>query len=70
MSASSKRVPDEQILRLFRESDDAFLTAVEVANNIDMTRAGVNKRLTELEDQGVLSRKRAGSRAVGWWLVD
>jgi DNA-binding Lrp family transcriptional regulator len=70
MSAQRKRVTDQDILEEFRQSPDAFLTAAEIAESIPMTRQGVNNRLKRLEEEGLVKRKKAGSRAVGWWLAN
>ena len=63
-------VSDERILKEFQSSEDAFLTATEIAESLSMTRQAVNRRLKILEQEGKLVSKKAGSRAVGWWLVD
>jgi biotin operon repressor len=63
------RVGDSDIIEEFRQTDDAFLTAAEIAESIGMSRQGVNHRLKQLHDEGVVERKKAGGRAVGWWLA-
>jgi DNA-binding GntR family transcriptional regulator len=68
MSGRPRYLSDEQILDEFRTSDDAFLTAVEIAESFSMTRTGIRRRLEQLEEDGALRSKKAGSRAVGWWL--
>lgn len=70
MPSQYRHTPDSEIVELFRESDDAFLTAPEVAESLELTRQAINSRLNNLHEDGVLERKKAGSHAVGWWLVD
>lgn len=70
MAAKNRRVADEEIIEVFRKSDERFLTATEVADEIGVTRQAMNSRLKRLREQGILASKRAGSRAVGYWLVD
>lgn len=62
-------VTDEEILAVFRESDEPVLTAGEVAARLPIGRRGVHDRLVDLHDRGVLGRKNVGPRTV-WWLPD
>lgn len=61
-------VADEKIKNAFRASEDPFMTAGEVAEAVGISRQGANYRLNRLEERGVVSRKKTGARAVGWWL--
>lgn len=70
MSPQYRHTSDSEIVEVFRESEDPFLTAPEVAESLSLTRQAINARLKNLHDDGVLERKEAGSHAVGWWLVD
>lgn len=70
MCARTRNVKDEDLLEEFRASEDAFLTAAEIAESVGMTRQNVNRRLRELHKNGVLKRKQAGARAVGYWLSE
>lgn len=58
----------EDVLKLFRESEDPVLTAVEVADAFDISSQAANKRLKRLENRGELKRKRVGAAAVVYWL--
>jgi len=58
---------DDEVLRIFERSDDPVLTAAEIAEELGMTRQGVNYRLKQLHDDGSVARKQLGSRAVAWW---
>ena len=63
---------DQEILKVFDYEDDPVLTAAEVATGLrrfgtQMTAEGVRKRLNRMADDGLVSRKQIGARAVGWW---
>lgn len=70
MSAQSKRkkVTDEQIIQLFKDSDDPVLTAPELTECLPISRQQVNKRLRDLRDRGLLESKQSGSGQV-WWIA-
>jgi len=62
---------DDEILSIFVNADDPVLTATEIAEQTDLTRQAIRRRLQQLRDNdGVLERKNVGSRAVVWWLTD
>jgi predicted transcriptional regulator len=46
------------------------ITATELSDAVDMTRQGVNNRLSELVESGHLRSKQVGSRAVVYWLTE
>jgi len=65
-------VTDQDILKVFDYEDDPVLTAPEVADGLrrfgkQITPEGVRNRLEEMADEGLVSRKKLGARAVGWW---
>lgn len=65
-------VTDQDILKVFDYEDDPVLTAPEVAEGLrrfglQITPEGVRIRLGEMADDGLVSRKKLGARAVGWW---
>ncbi|MFC6764986.1 helix-turn-helix domain-containing protein [Natrinema soli] len=64
------KITTENVLGVFAERDDDAepLTAPEIAEQLDCTRRTVQKRLNELEEQGAVTRKKVGSRAVVWWV--
>jgi biotin operon repressor len=64
----SKTITDEELLELFEEAEDAFLTASGIAETVGMSRQGVSWRLRDLEENGRLARKQCGS-GYGYWLV-
>lgn len=64
------RVTDEEILELFRESDDPVLSTAEVAEQIPIQRRGTLNRLQALVDEGRLEGKDIGGRNRVWWLPE
>jgi len=66
-SGPKRKVSDDEILTVFRASDDPVLTAGEVAERVPITRRSVHDRLTALQERGVLDRKDVGPRTI-WWL--
>lgn len=59
-------VQDDQLIVTIKRINGPFATAVEVADEVDLTPEHVRKRLRDLEERGVLESKRAG-QAVGYW---
>ena len=65
-------VTEQEILKVFDYEDDPVLTAPEVAEGLrrfgrQITPEGVRNRLGEMDEKGLVSRKKLGARAVGWW---
>ncbi|MUW13740.1 hypothetical protein GJ633_03005 [Halorubrum sp. CBA1125] len=67
MAGRKETVTDEEIISLFRNSDDPVLTTAEVADELGFTLTGARKRLYSLEKVGNLSMKKAGNSPV-WWI--
>ena len=63
-------VTDDEIITVFRETDDPILTAGDVAEAVGVTRQAINFRLHRLNTQGRLETREVGSRARVWWLSD
>lgn len=61
-------VSDEEILDVFRESEDPVLTSVELAEQFDITQQAAYNRLSNLVGSGEIERKKVGGKAVVWWL--
>ena len=70
MDSALRKMTDEEILSKFKESSDPVLTATEIAGEAEMTRQAISRRLEKLKDQGYVSRKKVGGRAVVWWVSD
>ncbi|ELY64887.1 hypothetical protein [Natrinema versiforme] len=69
MAGRPPDVTDEEILQVFRESDEPVLFTGEVSDQLSIGRDGTLKRLKELEDDGHLSQKQRGNVMV-WWLLE
>lgn len=67
MPHGNQKVSDEELVAEFRQSEEPYLTASELAERVSMTRQGVHDRLMELYEADVIDRKKTG-RTVGWWL--
>lgn len=63
-------VSDEEILALFRETDDPVLSTAEVAEQVPLARRSVYDRLTSLRESGQLDAKEIGGRNTVWWVPD
>lgn len=53
---------------VFQESDDPVLTAVEVADKLDVSQQAAHSRLARANDRGEIKRKKTGARSVVWWV--
>jgi repressor of nif and glnA expression len=65
-------VSDQEILKVFDYEDDPVLTTTEVADGLQrfgtqLTSEAVRQRLEAMAEEGLVSRKKLGARAVGWW---
>lgn len=65
-----KKVTSESILQFVRNHEEPVVTAGEIADEFDMTNQGVNYRLRQLEEEGKLVSKTAGSSAKVWYCAD
>lgn len=66
--ATAGGTSDEELMQLFRDTDDPVLTAVEVAGQLDITQQAAHARLTKAHERGEVDRKKTGSRSVVWWV--
>lgn len=66
----NEKVSDKEILHVFDESTDPFVSISELAEQLDMTRQALNYRLRSLEREGEVKSKPAGGNAFGWWRDD
>lgn len=70
MSEGPGRKPtdtDDDILELFRESDDPVLSTREVADQLSISRRATYERLRKLSEEGKLEAKKIGGRSFVWW---
>lgn len=63
----SSEVSEQDILLVFDSTEDPFMTAKEISDELPITRDAVLRRLKDMEDEGLVGSKRTGARAVGWW---
>ena len=64
------RVTDEDLLDVFRQTNDPVLSTAEVADEIPIQRRGTLRRLRSLEADGDLDSKQIGGRNTVWWESD
>jgi len=64
------RVTDEEILQLFRDTNDPVLSTAEVTEQLSIKRSATYKRLTALREEGRLTGKDIGGRNNIWWIPD
>lgn len=69
-SGRNPRVTDEELLAVFRATDDPVLSTAEVATELPIKRRATLTRLHTLADAGRLSYKKMGGRNLVWWLID
>lgn len=70
MTGRKPTVPDVDILREIAVAPDPIVTAVELADEIDMSQQGAYSRLETLESEEYVRSKKVGSRARVWWITD
>jgi predicted transcriptional regulator len=65
----SRDVTDDEILKEIALTHGPA-TSGDVADGVDIGRQGVNKRLPDLVEEGLLHRKEVGANAVIYWLTE
>ena len=75
MSEESKpgptpRVSDDEIIDLFRDTDDPVLSTAEVTEQVPLKRRATYNHLRSLADEGRLESKQIGGRNTVWWLAE
>lgn len=60
----------EDVLDVMRDHDEPFMTLPEIAENVEVTKGTVYKRLQELVEEDRVYRKTVGAKAVIWWLPE
>jgi predicted transcriptional regulator len=69
MAGRPKRVSDTEILEAVVLIKGPA-TAKEVGDIVDMGRSGVNKRLDDLVERGLIHEKTVGANAKVYWLTE
>lgn len=59
---------DLQVLRVFTQSPDPVLFAVELSEELNMTTQGVHKRMKDLVEDGLIHTKKPGKRTRIYWI--
>lgn len=69
MAGRKETVSDQEILKLFSQSPEHFLTTSEAAEYLEFSNEGARKRLYALAEEGLVDFKKVG-RNPAWWLTD
>mgnify|MGYP000538863324 CR=1 FL=1 len=70
MAGRKRQLSDLRILQAVLLAPDPIVTAPELTERLEMSRQGLNPRLSELTKRGLLNRRKVGSRAVVYWITD
>jgi Fic family protein len=70
MAQGKKTVNDNEIVATFREATDPVFSAAECAGLWNMSEQGARNRLEKLVADGVLEKKKPGSRTAVYWLPE
>jgi len=62
-----EKVTEQDILKVFDTTDDPFLTAAEIAEQLPISRQAVYHRLEQMREKGLVDKKKTGARGAGWW---
>jgi predicted ArsR family transcriptional regulator len=65
-----KKATDDEIIALLKDSAQGFATASELAEQLDMTRQGVDRRLRNLKEQGRVQQQLINPGAAIWMPVE
>ncbi|MDS0295354.1 HTH domain-containing protein [Halogeometricum luteum] len=57
----------EAVLKILEESSDPVMTAKEIADELEVSRDTVGRKLAQLAEKGEVEQKKVGARAVVWW---
>jgi predicted ArsR family transcriptional regulator len=60
----------EAVLKVLETSDDPVMTAKEIADQLEVSRDTVGRKLARLSEEGKVNQKKVGARAVVWWTED
>ena len=63
----TEQVTLEKVLNVFEKADLPVLTASEVAEEIDCSRASAYNKLEALSERADIRKKSIGKLAVVWW---
>lgn len=60
---------DVKYLRAIASHPDPVVTVTEVADSIDVSQQAAHKKLSQLEERGLVKSKKTGARSRVWWLT-
>ena len=63
----AEKVTKQDILKVFDATDEPVLSASEIAEELDVARQTVSRRLKSMADEGLVESKQMGARSVAWW---
>lgn len=66
----TEKMSDQDVLEAFESADAPVLTANELAEQLSVSRSAMHYRLKRMRENGLVDRKKAGSRSVVWWRVN
>lgn len=64
------RVEASEVCRVIALHPEPIVTAADVHETLDMTRAGARKRMDRLVEDGYLESKTIGAAGKVYWLTD
>jgi predicted transcriptional regulator len=67
---SSQKMSDDEILETIQSHEDRAVTAVDLAEVLDLTSTRIAQRLNKLNEAGKVRKKKVGGRAVVWWIEE
>jgi len=70
MAGRKRQLSDLRILQAVLLSPDPIVTAPELADELEISRQGINPRLKQLAERGLLERRSVGSKAVVYWITE
>jgi hypothetical protein len=62
-----EKVTEQDILKVFDGTDEPFMTAKEMADELPISREAVHYRLEQMREKNLVGKKKTGARSVGWW---
>lgn len=65
--SQGEKISEQDILKVFDNADEPFLTASEIAAELPVSRQAINYRLEQMREKDLVGKKKTGARAVGWW---
>jgi len=62
-----RKISEQDILKLFDDANEPFMTASEIAEQLPVSRQAVNYRLGQMNEKDLVGKKKTGASSVGWW---